>query len=290
MEVYEYFSRKGYMIANHPEEFDGKYGLGLFGKEKGRNDKRKQVPIHEQILVIGEYLPIVSTEIWLNAQYKLSRNTIPARSGTSKTTWLSGLVSCSECGYCMNLKLTYKSGKTYSYFHCRGRSSRGSSICNHIEFYQCEKLESNIKNLLFKKINSKEFIDKTSKLKVEENTELSIKKNTLLSQVYSVDSDIKNLIDNLKKGNSVIDKYLTEQITELDIKKSEILKEINILELELYNQNSKILNAEYINSIAENINNNFDNADIETKHILASAFIKAIKIDSFNNFIIEWNV
>jgi site-specific DNA recombinase len=130
LEMYEYFLRNGYQIANAPEEFDGKNGMGLYGKEKGKKD-RKMISVSEQILAIGEFPPLVSSELWLKAQYKLIGKQTPPRSGTSKTTWLSGMLTCACCGFSMNVKYTKKRGKEYKYIHCRGRTDQGETVCTN---------------------------------------------------------------------------------------------------------------------------------------------------------------
>lgn len=289
IDVYEYFSRLGYKIANNPDEFDGTSGLCLYGKERGKKD-RKKTDISEQVLAIGRFPPLVSSETWLHVQYKLQGNKKPPRSGTSKITWLSGMLSCSMCGYSMNLKYTKKYGKEYKYIHCRGNSNRGTSVCTNNTFYNCNNLEYSIKQALFNKITSKEYHDKISLLQYNENTEFTIQKNELLSKLYSIDSEIRNFLSSIGKGNSVVDTYITQRISELDNEKKKLLSQIDLLDIKIYQENKQSLNAEYLKELSYKIIKNFDKADVETKHSMASSIIKKIRIDDSDNISIEWYV
>ena len=286
IEVYEYFSRLGCKISNIPQEFNGQSGLCLYGKEKGKKN-RKIADVTEQILTIGKFTPILDANTWLQAQYKIDSNTRPPRTGTSKTTWLSGLVSCAVCGYSMALKYTKKKGKEYKYIQCRGRNDRG--ICSNSKFCDCDIMENRIKLELIKKVTSKEFVAMISSLKYQQNSEFVAKRNTILSKVHALDAEIKNFLSNIGKGNLVIDSYITGQITELDSEKVSLLKEINELDVQIYHESNGMLNAEYLEDIAAKVIK-FDNEDVETKHTLASALIRKVWITDPYNAKIEWYV
>lgn len=284
IDVYEFFSRIGCKISNPPSEFDGKSGLFLHGKEKGRKN-RKQVDITDQTLSIGRFLPIVDSKTWINAQYRLNGNNQAPRSGTSKKSWLSGLVSCGVCGYSVGLKYTKKKEKEYTYFHCRGANDRG--ICDNRKCISATYLEELVKQELFEKISSKQFLDMCANVKVEVDSEVVIKKNDLTQKLYSIDNEINNYLSSIGRGTSVVDSYLTQKITSLDSEKQIILNELSMLDTEIFRSENQILNTEYLKELAKQVNN-FDKLDFGDKHILVSAFIKKLHIYNPENIEIDW--
>jgi hypothetical protein len=142
--------------------------------------------------------------------------------------------------------------------------------------------------MLLERINSKEFLEKASATEVQQDSELLVQKNALMAKVYSMDNEIKNFLSNLGKGNSVVDSYINQRITELDGEKRELLKEIEKLDIQLYHDGRNIIDLAYIQEISEQIKKNFDNEDVETRHKLASALIKRIRMDDYGNAAVEW--
>lgn len=288
--VYGYFSQNGYIMANPPEEYNGARGLGIFGKEKGDRSKRKATAPEEQIVSIGDFPPLVSGEVWLSAQYKLAGKKAPSRSGTSQTTWLSGLISCALCGYSMSIKSSRKKNKDYRYIYCRGRSSRGAGVCSNNMYYDSTELESYIEESLFEKINSIEFLKGISTLALVKDNELMIKKNSLLAKIYAIDNEINSYIEQIGKGTAVIDKYMNRKIADLDRDKMTILKEIDEIDLKLYSDGKSAVNIECFSPMAARVNSSFRESDVQTRQMLASALIKKIVLNDNRDITIEWYV
>ena len=287
-DVYGYFSHLSCIMAQSPEEYTGTNGICIYGKEKNYGSGRKPSAASEQIVTIGGFPPLVSSDIWLAAQYKLSCKKAPSRSGTGETTWLSGLIGCSLCGHSMSIKSSVKNGKKYCYIYCRGRSSRGVGICSSRRYYELSELEVCIEESVIKKISSPDFAKYLSSIEIIADGELTIRKNSLLSKIYTIESEINTYIEQIGKGAAIIDKYLNQKITDLDTEKASLQKEIDEIDMKSYNDGISALNPEYLSNVALRINSTFKASDVQTKKVLASALIKKILLDDGNNITIEW--
>lgn len=286
-DVYGYLSSKGFIMANSPEEYTGEHGLGVFGKDKNYGSKRKSATPSEQVVAIGEFKPIISSDIWLTAQNKIACTKPPSRLGTSNVSWLSGLIFCSICGHSMSTKSSTKNNIKYNYIVCRGRSARGNDVCSNSMYYELSELENYIEGLILTKIDNPIFLEALTSLEINIDSGLSITKNTLLTKVYSKEKEINTYIDQIGSG-TVIDKYLNQKITALDNEKAILLKEVDEIDLKLYSEGKSIIDTEHLKDVTKKVSSSFKNSEIQTKKLLSTSLIKKILLDDNKNITIEW--
>lgn len=199
--LYEFLIASGYNVTNSVEQFDGEHGMCLFFKNKNRN---QMTDIGEQVAVVGLHKPIITSEQYIKAQQILNSNA-PQRGKRSHRTFLTGIIKCKKCGYSFGIKYTQKNDKKYSYYRCRGRESRG--VCNNDIYIPSEQIENgvieqcrqHIKNYDFKKVQS-----------TVDNQPLKIS-----VEIEQLKLQIENLVDNIGKGNAIVDNLLTKKITSL---------------------------------------------------------------------------
>lgn len=287
-DIYGYFSYLGYTMAQTPEEYTGTNGLCIYGKEKNCLTGRKISAAADQTVVIGDFPPLVSSQTWLAAQYRLSGKKSPSRSGTGEATWLSGLIYCSICGHSMTVKSSLKRNKHYSYIHCSGHSGRGSGTCANKTYYRLSDIENCLEEALLQKVACLNYVDFLPFLDLSSNSELTILKNSVLSKIYSIDNDIDSYIQQIGKGTAVIDKYLSQKIADLDNKKASLLKEAEEIDIKMYEESKSTFDSEYFTMIANKASCAFRTSDLIARKLLATALINKIYLDETDNITIEW--
>lgn len=116
-DVRAYFAEQGCQPTNPPEEFLGRNGCYLYGKQPWS-------------LTLAPHEGCIPAEQWLRAQTRLgsAAASAPVRSGTGGLSWLSGLVRCGFCQSPMSVKTAAnRDGHTgevrarYAYLSCNGR-------------------------------------------------------------------------------------------------------------------------------------------------------------------------
>lgn len=198
--IYNYLTACGYNVSNSLDDFDGQHGMCLFFKNKNRNQSTE---ISDQFAVVGLHKPLISSEQYIHVQQILNSNK-PVHGKRSNRTFLAGLVYCKECGHSFGVKYTERGGKEYAYYRCRGRESRG--ICDNNIYIQAKETENYIVQQCCYHLAQYDFDE--AKVDAKEN----------LYQTYEVDQlkeQIQNLIDNIGKGNAVVDDLITKKITSL---------------------------------------------------------------------------
>lgn len=285
-DIYHYFKTQGYIMHNSPSEYDSTHGVLIFGKEKGK-DNRIINDVSDQIVVIGDHQPIISSKDWLAVQYKLNKNKQTKRSGTGLSTWLTGLTKCSICGHSITAKVIKKNEKVYNYLHCRGRSNGGNSFCPNNNNYKTLDIENEVFTQMVNKIDAYNFIDITEEQ--PENIEWNIQKNKLLSEIYEIDNTIDNFMDQLGKGISTVDKHINNRISKLDTERQALVSQLDKIESEILESTNRI-DVEYIKRVSYNIKNNWDQLSISEKSILASTLINKINIDNYGTIQIIWAI
>lgn len=76
---------------------------------------------------------VVSDDQWLVANHQLDLNKAsPSPSGRKPKHWISGALSCGECGGVMHAKVQVKGDRTYSYLRCGGlRATANAKGCGN---------------------------------------------------------------------------------------------------------------------------------------------------------------
>lgn len=95
--------------------------------------------------VQGSHEPIISLEIWNEAQNLRSKRKKVGNISSTGTALLSGLVICKSCGSPMNIFYTYSGNKAYRYYRCRKSSGHSRHCCGYIN---ADKLDARVLDFL----------------------------------------------------------------------------------------------------------------------------------------------
>jgi DNA invertase Pin-like site-specific DNA recombinase len=256
--ICEYLSAYGYNITNSIDEFDEEHGMCIFMKQKPNH---VDADISEQIVSVGIHKPLITSDEYIKSQLLLDRNKENTSIKSSKNTFLAGMIKCKECNHSFGVKTVPKKNKKYLYYLCRSRLSKG--VCDNTLYIAADKLEKDIIKASIEYLENYNINSVT----VKEN------RDTLnhSDEINILESQIKNLIDNIGKGTNFIDDLLTSKITELQSRILELRK----------NQQKDIHNTVNIN-IADQIKLkliNFDQYSIDEKTENIKKLIKYITID-----------
>ena len=271
--IYEYFKNKGYNVINPIDDFNGKFGCWLIGKEKGKKN-RIMTDIKEQNLIIGLHKPLVDAQTFIDAQNLISKNKSRKRAGTSEYSWLTGFLKCSECGYAITIKHCKNKDKDYFYLICRGRSNV-SNVCSNSNAYNLYEVEKEVEKRILNKIQNFDY--QNVKIKEENNFEAN---NKIKAEIIKIDEKINNLIEQMATG--VVSEYINKKIVELDSIKKELQKKI--IPIVQNSQLQKILDLK--NSITAT----WKKASMKQKRSIAELVISRINISRTSELYIEWRV
>jgi site-specific DNA recombinase len=97
-----YYASLGVKVVSEESAFDGEHGLLLYGKRKA-ND-RKYTDVKDHHLAVLNSPGVVSSELFLCCQDKLSRNAQIGNAGKGTHSWLSGMMKCAKCGYSITVQ------------------------------------------------------------------------------------------------------------------------------------------------------------------------------------------
>jgi len=97
-----HYASLGVKVVSEESAFDGEHGLLLYGKRKA-ND-RKYTDVKDHHLAVLNSPGVVSSDLFLRCQDKLSRNAQIGNAGKGTHSWLSGMVKCAKCGYSITVQ------------------------------------------------------------------------------------------------------------------------------------------------------------------------------------------
>ncbi len=207
---------------------------GMIRWNRTHNETNEIKPKEEWIISEGQQPPIISKELFDQAQERYRSTYTPkgARPSSTYKHWLSGLVKCPECGRTMIAK--FSKGRTknsiYCYFVCygytKGKCLKSHSInANKLEpsVLQAIKETMDTGNLNFEYIEPKD--------ESEELNELEMLRD-LLSKISDKEKRIKAAYVG---GIDTLEEY-KENKELLQKEKESIRKEIAVLETESQNQ------------------------------------------------------
>lgn len=255
--IYHFLDMKNCIIQNDIEDYNGINGLISYGA----GDK-KFTDIAGYNIAIGLHEGIISSDLWLKAQYRIYNNKQIANNGTSTNTWLSGISKCGYCGYAMTYKSysrkLVKGTKTYKHLRCSGKTYKRCD--GDITYINLEEAEQSVFEALEKYVSNI-----SVKIPGEKDNE---KIKTLELEMSMIDKKIENLISSLMEANEITMQYINKAISELHEKKKKISDEI--IRYDIRKSSDAVTNAH--DSI-----NDWENLDIESKKDFAQAYIKEIK-------------
>ena len=97
-----YYASLGVKVVSEESAFDGEHGLLLYGRRKA-ND-RKYTDVKDHHLAVLNSPGVVSSDLFLRCQDKLSRNAQIGNAGKGTHSWLSGMMKCAKCGYSITVQ------------------------------------------------------------------------------------------------------------------------------------------------------------------------------------------
>lgn len=266
-DVYAYYSQRGCNVTNDLSDFIGTHGCYLYGKREA--NQRKYTDVTDHYLSLAPHLGIVDSDLWLRCQTKLDKNSQIGNAGQGQHSWLSGLVKCGKCGYCM----TVTKYKGYRYFRCRGkdllRNCEGQSITQY-----ADDIERAVESELFVRLKTLPKVEMTKDSKSVRGN------NAAKMRLIELDNQIKNLVNNLTVCSGSTVAILNEKINTLAAERESILhtlaKEIKDA---IENPYDKIM------SLADN----WAEAALEERKLVANSLIEKVLIAD-NNITINWRI
>lgn len=248
-DIYLYYqSRKIGKISNGIEEFNGNSSAQVVGKRAG--NVRKYTSMQDQVLSLTNFEGKIPSDLWLKCQYRLEKNRQIGNSGKGKTTWLSGLLKCGNCGY----SLTVRKWKDKKYLYCSGRANL--HICDKQSFsQQVDELEAEVQKEL------ENILEECNKDRVPAET--NAQERRLGKELQNIEEKIQRLVGCMKEASDISMKYINAELAKLDERKIELLKQY---------ETPKEDPKQYYKGI------DFEKLDFEEKKMTAQAFIEKINV------------
>ena len=255
-DVYAFFQSKGYEILDDVEAYDGIHGVFMHDNADG--GKYVKVGYHEGL---------VSAETWLTVQDKKSRNISFSKNSKVETSWLVGLIKCSDCGYAVVIDSSTKkkTGKKHHYLVDYGYYTTKGCVARSYPL-RLPALEETVLQAMRDRL---ETLNIARKQKNEPDAETESVQNEILR----IDGDIRKLMDKMADADDVVFNYIQQRIKELHTKKSELERK-----LQTKARKHKVIDTKPL----ENPMSRWDELTMQEKHDLASAMIDVIYINHEN--------
>lgn len=243
-----YKSRNIGKISNGIEEFNGNSSAQVVGKRAG--NVRKYTSMQDQVLFLTNFEGKIPSDIWLKCQYRLEKNRQIGNWGKGKTTWLTGLLKCGNCGY----SLTVRKWKDKKYLYCSGRSNL--HICDKQSFSQpVDELEAEVQKELEKILKECN--------KNYGPVEINAQERKLGKELQDIEEKIQRLVGCMKEASDVSMKYINSELVKMDERKRELMKQF---------QAPREDTKQYYKGI------DFEKLNFEEKKMTAQAFIEKIRV------------
>ena len=277
MDVYLFMKSIGANIVNPPEEWDGTQSVDMFGIVGGNASKHKRLrDPKNMICCISRHKHIVDSTTWIMVNKKRieTKSSQAPRNGTGSRSPFTGLLKCATCGHSVSLSGRGKRNRV-SYFSCSSYRNRGRSACS-LPIFNQKRMEDFIWKNVIEHLSDPEIRStvEAASSKNEENQN-DIEKNNVMAEIENINNQIQNLIDALATGSEVTSNYINKRIEELDKKRSKLNEEIISSKAEA---DSKILHAEYIKSVLDNLDEIVHDGDFEERKKLAHTVIQKVTL------------
>ncbi len=281
VKIYDYFNKLETTITNDIEHFDGSMTANLYGKTKKNVKVKARRSYNEMYLSLINCTPLISNEDWFKAQkIKGVKKYMPARSNTSKISFLCGLVQCGKCGGNMVIQGCKNRYNTqYYYLICANKRNIGMQVCNN-KMIDVSKLEEIVLKDIKDYFNSSNItakIDKYLDNNKEKDDSLTVQKELLENELMKLDIQINNLIDSIADGNEILSKYANKKIEDLESKRQTIISELNNI-----NSDTEIEDNEYLIEYIQKINEKLNSKNIEELKLLCKTTIDKIIVNDEN--------
>ena len=221
------------------------YGAMANGKRVVKSFRDKSVirkPFDEWIIVENTHEPIISKEIWLEAQKinrKNSKYTV-RRSSNGETTIFAGIIKCAACGGNLVFNSQNRKSDVKEFFRCSTYTQKGKNVCSmHSVDYDivCQAVLHDIQQHAILAIDDeKRLIDKILKSNDEFNDKnLSRHEKTIRqskNRIKEIDGLLQNLYEDKITGEVAADlfKRMSQKYSD---EQAQLIVEVEQLENEL---------------------------------------------------------
>lgn len=279
--LYDYYKLQDCNIVNELADFDGTGSLNLYGKtNKNANRHKRCREANEMYLVVMQHTPIIEPELWLAVQRKKAAMLPKSspRSGTSKNSYLTGLILCGNCGY--HVSITKQTGN-YRAYMCSTKKNRGWFTCPAPNI-PAKQLEDTVMDDMIRHFTDPAIVQKVKdnyKKQTFTTPEQLRKKNDLELQLSQVDQEIDNLMQAVSSGNPTLLKYVNLHITELDTQRQTIFQELQQLELEESQQGNLQSAYQFAYGYLDNFAEKIASADFDEMKTICNTLIEKITVN-----------
>lgn len=242
-DIFLYYSAKGAQVTAPLEQFDGLHAAMLIGKRDRSAGKYRE--IRGQQLSIANHIGLISSNLWLQCQYKLESNRQIGRAGSGKHTWLSGLLKCGSCGYSVKVNRD----KDKYYLVCSGRSNL--KLCSMSIRVEIQALEASVQTELEHLLSQCPNVDEVTEL-AESAKELQY-----------IDEKIEHLISAIAEGSQLTVAYINQAIKTLQSQREKLLDQHTKFHCHVHKSIKRI---------------QFSQLNFEEKKLIAAQFIQEIQL------------
>lgn len=275
--LYEFYKLQECNIVNDISDFDGNHSLNLYGKtSKNANRHKRCRDANEMYLTVMNHTPIIEPELWLAVQQKkASRVPIAPRTGTSKNSYLTGLLVCGQCGYRVSIS---KSDDKYRTYMCSTKKNRGRNTCSAPNI-SAKKLESTVVDDMILHFTHPDIVQKIRENYHKQSfitPDQQRRKNELDLRLSQIDAEIDNLMQAIATGNPTMLKYANAHISELDAQRQQILSELQEINMEQYEDSSLQAAYQFVYNYLDDFESKIRCADFDQMKTICNTLISQI--------------
>lgn len=228
----------------------------------------------------GTHEPIIDEEtfnrslsIWKSHDYSLNNN-------GGKTSYLSGLLWCKQCGARYGLATSRWNGKHYHYYRCYSQRKTNMTMVKDINCKNKSFRMNDLDQIIFDEIG-KLALDTSAVYHIEPQQEDNTKKIKLLQkEISKIDSQRSRLVDLYGLGTFSLDE-IQDKIEPLNEQRANIEKEIASL------KDEKPLSEEDAIRMLENWTDVLESGEFDLIKSLLNALIEKIELDN-DDITIHW--
>lgn len=261
-------------------------GKCKWGRRRDWNTKRRKGVTEDFILVDGIHEPIITFELWANAQSisQMNRESASKNRNFHGEFVLSGILRCPQCGAGTVMSKSKKRDKSgyHLYYMCQAFHSKGKKSCNSNLIVK-ERIESKVIQTVKELIRNEDIVEDVFKKIAREKDEDETDTKSGLKAISKRLSTQKIHLDKLTKD------YFEERISpELYTELSQRIRgEVVALQSQKNQLEQKcdshalrsIITKEDVIDALINFNSLYDNATYEEKKSLIRAIIKKIEVE-----------
>lgn len=268
--IYEYYAKRNTRIVSDIAEFDGVHGLQLYGKTTHTAEDWSDMKV-----VVMSHEGLVSSDVWLKCQRKLSQNKQIGNSMSNTTSWLGGRIACKQCGRTMTVTKgnPHADGTRTRYFSCTGKSHNRACKGSVVTLY-ADSLEDMVYELISEKLKTL----KDGRRRITANHEGQINQLKLrLAEIRKAQEKLVDLL--LNDADPAMMSLLNERAQKLAEESREVLERIE----ELEEDSTEVIRA-------ASLSKRWGKASYEEKRAVCQLLIHQIRMDAEGNAEVVWNI